>query len=173
MEKKMENKIRRPRPKGRGLLSVTWIQGVFAGSSCFLLTAFLYVLAGTELYYYVFYLSYYSKGSWIDGHTWSSPPVTTSTSTTTFPGNSVAKGAPLWSKHLGFARGGCSGHEWKSSTNLVALILRYETERWALRAVMTEMNDTMKGGMCDGKASILFVLFILSFFFLFHLCMMA
>lgn len=29
---------------------------------------------------------------------------------------------------------------------------------------MTEMNDTMKGGTCDGKASILFVLFILSFF---------
>lgn len=29
---------------------------------------------------------------------------------------------------------------------------------------MTEMNDTMKGGMCDGKASILFILFILSFF---------
>lgn len=86
---------------------------------------------------------------------------------------SVAKSAPLRSKHPGFARGGCALFmERESSTNLVALILRYETERWALRAVMTEMNDTMKEECVMGKLQFsLFYLFCS--FFHFHLCMMA
>ncbi|QYS98128.1 hypothetical protein H0G86_005323 [Trichoderma simmonsii] len=108
--KKMENKNSTASSKGRVLLSVTWIQGVFAGSSCFLLTAFLYVLAGTELYYYVFYLSYYSKGSWIDGHTWSSPPVTTSTSTTTFPGILWQKARPYGANIWGLREVAALGH---------------------------------------------------------------